>query len=286
MSAEAPRPHGGPLHFSKMHGAGNDFVIIDLRGGRAAPSPALCQALADRRFGVGCDQILTIEDAPDPGVVAAYGIWNSDGSKALQCGNGARCVAAWLVRDGAATAQRFVVDSPAGRHPVERIDATRYRIGMGVPEFEPARIPMAAGIARADTYTAGDALPAFGAVSMGNPHAVIEVDDVDAAPVAAIGTALQADGVFPDSVNVGFVQVLSRDHVRLRVFERGVGETLACGSGACAAAVVLMRRGRVDRAVTVSLPGGDLQIEWPADDAEVAMTGPTAFVFEGDWFDA
>ena len=285
MADQATASGTAVLRFSKMHGAGNDFVVLDLRGGRAAPTPQLCRALADRHTGVGCDQILTIEDAPDPGVVAAYRIWNSDGSAAGQCGNGARCVAAWLVRDGAAGEGDFVLASPAGRHGVQRLDDGRYRIAMGVPDFDPARIPLA-GFDAADSYTlqSDGGTVAFGAVSMGNPHAVIEVDDVETAPVEALGRWLQAQPAFPDSVNVGFAQVAGEDRIRLRVFERGVGETLACGSGACAAAAVLMRRGRLARRATVALPGGDLELHWPDDAAGITMAGPVAFVFEGEWW--
>jgi diaminopimelate epimerase len=278
------------MRFSKMHGAGNDFVVLDLRDGRAPPTPALCRALADRRAGVGCDQILTLEPPHAPGAVAAYGVLNADGSRAGQCGNGARCVAAWLRRDarlrGASLPARFDIDSPAGRHAVEFTADGRVRLDMGRPDFEPARIPLA-GFARTDEYAlvvGGDEVR-FGAVSMGNPHAVIRVDDVAAAPVAALGRALQRDAAFPDSVNVGFMQVLDRSAIRLRVFERGVGETRACGSGACAAAAVAIRRGWVGRAVDVELPGGTLHIDWAADDVGMAMTGPAAFVFEGDWID-
>ncbi len=276
------------MRFTKMHGAGNDFVVLDLRDGRDAPPPALCRALADRHTGVGCDQILTIEPARDPGAVAAYGIWNADGSRAGQCGNGARCVAAWLRHDaeqaGAPLPPRFEVDSPAGRHAVEFAVGDDVRLDMGRPAFEPARVPLA-GFEAADEYAIDtEAGPVrFGALSMGNPHAVIRVDGIDAAPVATLGPALQRHAAFPDSVNVGFVEVVDGTHLRLRVYERGVGETLACGSGACAAAVVAMRRGWVERAVDVQLPGGSLHIEWPDDDADVAMTGPAAFVFEGDW---
>lgn len=278
------------MRFSKMHGAGNDFVVLDLRDGRAPPSPALCRALADRRRGVGCDQILTIERGDDAAVVARYGIFNADGSRAGQCGNGARCVAAWLRRDAAGAGRplpdRFEVDSPAGRHLVQFTADGRVRLDMGRPDFAPARIPLA-GLDAADEYrlatSAGEVR--FGAVSMGNPHAVLRVERVDDAPVDAVGPALQRDPAFPDSVNVGFVEVVDRARLRLRVYERGVGETLACGSGACAAAVVAMRRGWVDRAVDVALPGGVLHIEWPSDDAGVAMSGPATFVFEGDWID-
>jgi diaminopimelate epimerase len=272
------------LRFSKMHGAGNDFVVIDLRDGTPPPDAELATRLADRHFGVGCDQILTIEAPRSVGAVASYRIWNSDGSPSQQCGNGARCVAAWLVRDGAASGQRFRVDSPLATHEVERLGDDRYAIAMGVPQFEPALIPLA-GFAAAHRYrhSVDGQDVEFGAVSMGNPHAVIEVDDVDIAPVLATGPALQESTAFPESANIGFAQVVARDRLRLRVYERGVGETLACGSGACAAAAVLMRRGRIDRSVDITLPGGDLHIDWPDDAAEVIMSGPAAFVFEGEW---
>ncbi|MCC4600874.1 diaminopimelate epimerase [Xanthomonas melonis] len=273
------------LRFTKMHGAGNDFVVLDLRDGAPPPDAALAARLADRHFGVGCDQILTIEAPRSDAAVAAYGIWNSDGSAARQCGNGARCVAAWLVREGVAHAERFVIDSPVGAHAVEQVDAGTYAVAMGVPRFEPAQIPLAGFAHAREEY----ALPVhgetvrFGAVSMGNPHAVVEVGRVDAAPVERVGSLLQQNAAFPDSVNVGFAQVVDAAHVQLRVFERGVGETLACGSGACAAAVVLMQRGRVERDVRVSLPGGELRIRWPGDGQDVVMSGPAVFVFDGEW---
>lgn len=273
-----------PLRFSKMHGAGNDFVVLDLRGAVAPPDADLCRALADRHTGVGCDQILTVESTSTPGALVRYRIWNADGSASQQCGNGARCVAAWLVRAGVA-GDAFVLESPAGLHAVTR-EGDVYRIAMGTPEFAPARIPMAGVDTSQPLYAQpvdGIGALAFGAVSMGNPHAVIEVDDIDAADVARLGRALQASPWFPDSVNVGFAQVLDLDRIRLRVYERGVGETLACGSGACAAVAVLARRGRTGRSVSVSLPGGTLQIDWPDDDATLSMSGPAAFVFEGEF---
>lgn len=272
-----------PLRFTKMHGAGNDFVVLDLRGDVPPPDAALCRALADRHTGVGCDQILTVETPRDDGVLARYRIWNADGSASQQCGNGARCVAAWLVRDGVG-GDGFVLESPAGLHAVTR-EGTDYRIAMGVPEFVPARIPMAGVDTAQPLYTLpvdGIGTLAFGAASMGNPHAVIEVDDIESADVERIGRALQASAWFPESVNVGFAQVVADDRIRLRVFERGVGETLACGSGACAAVAVLARRGRTGRGVAVSLPGGTLHIDWPADDVTLSMAGPAAFVFEGE----
>jgi diaminopimelate epimerase len=282
------QPHaagGRSLRFTKMHGAGNDFVVVDLRHGQPAPDASLCRALADRHNGVGCDQILTIEAPRTAGAVASYRIWNADGSQAQQCGNGARCVAAWVERDGTATGSRFALDSPAGTHVVDKLPEGRYRIAMGIPDFEPARVPLAGQGEARDTYDVvadGETLH-IGVASMGNPHALIEVDDVATARVGVQGPSLQRSGAFPESVNVGFAQVQSRSRIRLRVYERGVGETLACGSGACAAAAILMRRGRVDRDITVVLPGGELQVAWPDPAGPITMAGPAAFVFEGEW---
>lgn len=273
-----------PLHFSKMHGAGNDFVVLDLRAGRAPPDAALCRALADRHAGVGCDQILTIAPPRSAHAVASYGIWNADGSTAGQCGNGARCVAAWLVRDGAARDAVFDLDSPSGTHAVTRLAGDRYAIAMGVPQFAPQSVPVLGYHEAQDQYALdvdGEAL-AFGAVSMGNPHALVEVDDIAAAPLQRLGPALQRNPAFPQSVNVGFAEVDARDRIRLRVYERGVGETLACGSGACAAVAILVRRGRIDRDVVVALPGGELRVQWPDDAASITMSGPATFVFEGE----
>ncbi len=281
-----------PLPFTKMHGAGNDFVVIDLRDDGAPPDPDLCRALANRHTGIGCDQILTVEAPRSAQTAASYRIWNADGSASQQCGNGARCIAAWLVRDSAARdpqrglADHFALDSPTATHTVDVLGQHRYRIAMGRPIWEPARIPLRgfAAVQPAYELTFGGEMLSIGAVSMGNPHAVLEVGDVDVAPVASLSAAVQRHAAFPESVNVGFAQVVSRDRIRLRVFERGVGETLACGSGACAAAAVLMRRGRIDRDIMVELPGGTLGIAWPDDDAQIAMAGPAAFVFEGEWW--
>lgn len=273
------------MRFSKMHGAGNDFVVLDLRGDLPPPSPEQCAHLADRHFGVGCDQLLTVETPRSAGTVAAYRIWNADGSPSGQCGNGARCIAAWLVRDGAAPADApFAIESPAGVHPVMRA-GDDFVIDMGAPRFAPAEVPLAGVDGERDEYTldiGADTLR-FGAVSMGNPHAVIEVADVAAADVARIGPAMQASAMFPASANIGFAQVLAPDRIRLRVFERGVGETLACGSGACAAVAVLARRGRVrtDAEVAVELPGGALRIRHDTAAGTVFMGGPATFVFEG-----
>ncbi|MFL6592776.1 MAG: diaminopimelate epimerase [Luteimonas sp.] len=282
-TAEAVAAVHRPQRISKMHGAGNDFVVIDLRDGAPPPGADATRALADRHTGVGCDQLLTIEAPRSADAVASYRIWNADGSPATQCGNGARCVAAWLVRDGSAQGPAFVLDSPSGSHRVERVDEAVYRIAMGRPRFAPAQVPLLGFQAVQDVYVlqVDGRDCAFGAVSMGNPHALVEVDDIARAPVATLGPALQAHAAFPESVNVGFAQVLSRGRIALRVHERGAGETLACGSGACAAAVVLMRRGRIDREVIVALPGGELRIGWPDAETPVSMAGPATFVFDG-----
>jgi len=292
------------LRFSKMHGAGNDFVLIDLRAaqGRAnaasagstgaaalPPDPESLRAIADRHRGIGCDQIIGIVRSPRDDCVAGYKVWNADGSSAQQCGNGARCVAAWLLREGTAEGSQFRIDSPTGMVDVEARTDGSFALDLGVPDFAPARIPLL-GFDEALEYTLdldrhaidGERVH-FGAVSMGNPHALVVVDAIADAPVARIGAALQAQHAFPDSVNVGFAQILSPDAIRLRVYERGVGETLACGSGACAAVAILVRQGRVSREVRVDLPGGMLEISWPDDHAPVRMRGPAAFVFEGEW---
>ncbi|HEY2345351.1 MAG TPA: diaminopimelate epimerase [Xanthomonadaceae bacterium] len=288
MSANVFRdvgPHPGPvLRFTKMHGAGNDFVILDLRRGAAPPDEEVSRRLADRHRGIGCDQLIAIMDPATSGSIAAYRIWNTDGSPAEQCGNGARCVAAWLRRHGAATARAFALDSPAGTIEVTMHADDDVELAMTVPEFAPARIPLAMAAEQpAYELNLGDENLRFGAASMGNPHALIEVAEIAVAPVARLGAALQASPAFPESVNVGFAQVLGADRIALRVYERGVGETLACGSGACAAVAILVRQGRVDRDVAVELPGGTLRIAWPRDDAPVRMRGPAAFVFEGEW---
>ncbi|MGA9334984.1 MAG: diaminopimelate epimerase, partial [Rudaea sp.] len=199
------------------------------------------------------------------------------------CGNGVRCVAAWLRRAGAIGNGATRLESPSGPVAVELLDDRRVRVDMGVPRFAPLQIPLLVD-AQADPYrlsVAGTEVD-FGAVSMGNPHALIEVDDVEAAPLQTVGAALSKDAHFPQGCNVGFAQIVDRLHLRLRVFERGAGATLACGSGACAAVAILHRRGKLDAQVAVALPGGTLDIRWDGDDNVVWMTGPATFVFDGD----
>jgi diaminopimelate epimerase len=267
------------LRFSKMHGAGNDFVVLDRRHVNDPLSAATIARLCDRHRGIGCDQLLTIEAPRTEGSAFAYGIWNQDGSRAGQCGNGARCVVAWAQREGLFQGQGVRADSPSGPIDAE-VHADGIEIGMGRPDF----LGGSAGFTGGDTpslHRLGRDWP-FTVVSMGNPHAVIEVDDVSLAPVQDIGPALQRDARFADRCNVGFVQLIDRGQIALRVFERGVGETLACGSGACAAMASLRRADRVDADVRVVLPGGTLRVTWNAPDAPIRMRGPAEFVFEGE----
>lgn len=272
------------LRFTKMHGAGNDFVVVDCRTRPLGLDADAIRRLGDRHFGVGFDQLLTIEASRDPTCAFAYGIWNTDGTTSGQCGNGLRCVARWLARDGALGEGMTRLESPSGPVAVELLAGGGVRANMGEPRFAPSVIPLRAD-AETDPYVLdvdGD-LVAVGAVSMGNPHAVLEVDAVADAPVAALGPRIEHAAAFPRNCNVGFAEVLARDAIRLRVWERGVGETLACGSGACAAVAVLRRRGRVDADVRVALPGGDLAIHWEGPGHDLWMSGPAAFVFEGEY---
>jgi diaminopimelate epimerase len=275
------------LRFSKMHGSGNDFVVIDSRDGALALSPSLIRAMADRHTGVGFDQLLSVEPARDGRSAFYYGIWNADGSPSGQCGNGVRCVAAWLHRAGALEiGQTVQIESPSGPVAVRLADAHRVTVDMGEPIFDPPRIPFDAAQA-ASHYTIdvdGQALE-IGAVSMGNPHAVVAVDDLTAPELARRGPALTGHARFREGANAGFVQIVNRAHVRLRVHERGAGWTLACGTGACAAVAVLRQRGEVDAQVQVDLPGGSLRIAWNGPGERLWMTGPASFVFEGEWLD-
>jgi diaminopimelate epimerase len=270
------------LRFAKMHGLGNDFVIVDCRTQPFALSPAQIAKIGDRHFGIGFDQLLTIEPARDSACAFGYGIYNADGSRAMQCGNGVRCVAAWLRRAGALGAGMTRLQSPSGPVAVELLDDGDVRVDMGVPRFAPEQVPLDLPVADPYRLRIADADVEFGAVSMGNPHALIEVADVASAPLESLGAALSTNVHFPQCCNVGFAQVLDRAHIRLRVWERGAGATLACGSGACAAVAILRRRGKLDAAVAVELPGGTLQIQWDGEGASAWMRGPAQFVFEGE----
>jgi len=270
------------LKFTKMHGAGNDFVVIDLISQRCKLGPAEARRLADRHFGVGCDQVLLVEAPRSPDVDFCYRIFNADGREVEQCGNGARCFARF-VRDNKLTSKRNITVQTAGGILELRVrNKSDVEVDMGLPRFEPAQIPFqAAQRAKSYTLTADGREHKLGALSVGNPHAVLRVKDVERAPVATLGPLLESHRQFPEGANVGFMQVLSDRRIRLRVFERGVGETLACGSGACAAVVYGNLRGWLRETVTVELPGGKLSVSWAGEGEPVLMTGPTEVVFEG-----
>jgi diaminopimelate epimerase len=272
------------LSFTKMHGAGNDFVVVDATERPFTPDAALLRALTDRRFGVGCDQVLVIEPPTTADVDFDYRIFNSDGSEVGQCGNGSRALARY-VRDRGLSAKDVIrVRTSTSVLELHHEPGHRVRVNMGVPRLEPREIPFTAA-ARAPRYTLvledGGAID-IGAVNMGNPHAVIEVDDVDTAPVEAMGRALQRHPAFPERVNAGFLQIVAPDRARLRVYERGAGETLACGSGACAALVAGRIWGKLAVRSDMELRGGVLALEWSGEGSPVWMTGPAETVFEGE----
>ncbi|MBP7546621.1 MAG: diaminopimelate epimerase [Corallincola sp.] len=270
------------VHFAKMHGIGNDFVVIDAITQNVFLSKEQIQRLADRHFGIGFDQLLLVEPPYDPEIDFHYRIFNADGSEVEQCGNGARCFARFVRLKQLTNKSRITVSTKAGNIVLYVEDDDQITVNMGSPQLEPGKIPMRANRQEL-TYLErinGETVM-FGAASMGNPHAVITVADVASAPVETLGPALQAHERFPASVNVGFMEVVASDHIRLRVYERGAGETLACGTGACAAAVVGQLQGKLGPKVRVDLPGGTLTIRWKGGDAPVRMTGPAEHVFDG-----
>ncbi len=269
------------IAFTKMQGAGNDFVVLDTLRGAPLPDPALARRLADRHFGVGCDQIMVVTASTRADCRYGYRIYNADGSEAGQCGNGARCIARYLAREhGLRSGEQL--DSPAGAIAVEFCTDGEVELAMGMPSLDPVEVPFVAA-APAPRYPieVDDQTLDIAVVSMGNPHAVLVVDSVRAAPVDRLGPALATHPRFPEGANVGFVERIDRGHLRLRVHERGVGETLACGSGACAAVVALRMLGELDEVVEVSLPGGRLRVSWPGPGSPVQLAGPAEFVFEG-----
>jgi diaminopimelate epimerase len=270
------------IEFTKMHGLGNDFVVLD-----ATREPLLLDAervrrIARRRFGIGCDQVLVVEPPPSTEVDFGYRIFNADGSEVGQCGNGARCLAQFVREKGLFSRDVVRVQTRSGRLELRFEPDGQVTVDMGVPSFEPADLPMTVAV-EAEHYRldVDGELVEFGAVSMGNPHIVLEVDDVRGAPVERLGPLLESHPLFPERVNVGFMQRLGRDRIRVRVFERGSGETLACGSGACAAVAVGRDRGQLSERVTVELNGGELVIQWTGRDQPVYMTGPAVTVYEG-----
>ena len=270
------------IEFTKMHGLGNDFVVIDATRRPLDLDPAQVRRIADRRLGVGCDQLLLVEPAREAGSDFRYRIFNADGGEVEQCGNGARCFARYVHDKGLTDKTRIRVETAAGPITLALEDDGQVTVDMGVPRLEPQDIPFQATV-RAPRYAlavAGETLE-IGAVSMGNPHAVLEVPNLEHAPVERLGPLIEHHDRFPNRVNVGFMQVVDRGRIRLRVWERGVGETLACGTGACAAVVVGRVQDLLDDTVTVELRGGDLVVSWGGEDTPVMMTGPASFVFEG-----
>jgi len=271
------------LDFHKMHGAGNDFVLIDARGMEFIIDPALAAGISDRQRGIGCDQILILRDAIEPGNRARYEIWNSDGSPASQCGNGARCIGLYLEIIGETGDGPFTVEGPAGVIKMRRCDDGEYEIEMGVPSFEAAAIPVKLeprdGLYHLDSPWG---VLEFGATSMGNPHVVVITRDIDNAEIPEIGAFISKHEVFPNGCNAGFAQLAGPGKIHLRVVERGAGETLACGSGACAAMAILHQAGRVGDVVDVFLPGGHLVIKWRGNQEPLTMKGPAEHVFRGN----
>jgi diaminopimelate epimerase len=269
------------IAFTKMHGVGNDFVVFD-----APPDsllePASLRALAERRTGVGFDQALVLEPPRRAGTAVFYRVFNADGDEVEQCGNGARCIAALLHRRGRTRAGRVTLDSPAGVVEAEVRGAASVSVDMGVPNFDPRSLPFDAP-AEADPYPLevdGRTLE-IGAVSLGNPHAVLVVASVEAAPVGTLGPAIERHARFPRRVNAGFLEIVDRTHLKLRVYERGAGETLACGTGACAAAAVARRRGLIDPEVRVRVRGGELRVNWAGHGEHIWLSGPAEVSFEG-----
>jgi diaminopimelate epimerase len=271
------------LKFTKMHGNGNDFVVIDGVRQAVRLSAAQVRAIADRHFGVGCDQLLLVEKPQSAANDFRYRIWNADGGEVEQCGNGARCFARFVL-DQALTTKRAIRVETASGVIEPRIEASgQVTVNMGLPRFEPPDVPFVAPQRRATYRLEVGATPVeVGVVSMGNPHAVQVVADVERAPVAEQGPLIENHAAFPNRVNAGYMQVLGRGHVRLRVWERGAGETLACGTGACAAVVSGIVRGLLDEEVRVTTRGGDLVIRWLGHDHPVMMTGDAVRVFDGE----
>ncbi|PLK49211.1 diaminopimelate epimerase [Uliginosibacterium sp. TH139] len=271
------------LLFTKMQGLGNDFVVIDAINQPVEMTPTLAQKLGDRRFGVGCDQLLIVERAQQPGVDFRYRIFNGDGSEVEQCGNGARCFVRFVVDKQLTNKTAIRVETKSGIIEPRLADDGLVTVDMGVPIFEPARIPFSSeSDAVVQPLEVNGEMLAITAVSMGNPHAVQVVADVDSAPVEQQGPAVEHHPRFPARVNAGFMQVVDEHSIRLRVFERGAGETLACGTGACAAVVAGIQRQLLASPVRVETRGGELSIAWGGPGSPVLMTGPAVSVFDGE----
>lgn len=271
------------LAFTKMQGLGNDFIVIDAVRQSVSLDPERIRLLADRHFGIGCDQVLVVEPSDNPEADFRYRIFNADGSEVAQCGNGARCFARFVNEKGLTNHDIIRVETRAGQLVLNLVGGNEVLVDMGVPRHAPDQIPLKAG-EEASLYTldvAGEQIR-FAAVSMGNPHAVLQVESTVKAPVERLGPLLESHAMFPERVNVGFLEVVTRHQARLRVYERGSGETLACGSGACAAAVAGIEQGLLESPVDIELPGGHLTINWQGRGFPVMMQGPAVTVFEGE----
>ena len=270
------------IQFTKMHGLGNDFVVIDAISQHIDLSVEQIKMIADRHFGVGCDQLLLVEKPTDLQAEFRYRIFNADGGEVEQCGNGARCFALFVRQQGLTTNDVISVETANGLIELVVI-ADQVTVNMGEPNFDPGSLPYLEDN-QAETYdlVVNEAVYAIGAVSMGNPHAVMVVDDFDEVDVETLGRAIESHPKFPNRVNAGFMQIINRNEIRLRVYERGVGETNACGTGACAAVAVGRLLNKLDEQVTVHLHGGDLNISWGGEGNALLMTGPATTVFQGN----
>lgn len=271
-----------PLNFTKMHGLGNDFVIIDAINQSITVNSELIRFLADRHFGVGCDQVLLVERPTILHVDFRYRIFNADGSEVEQCGNGARCFARFVRDAGLIQHNHIKVETAAGEIYLSLEENGEVAVNMGKPRFNPSDIPFLSDQEKLSySVLVGEQQINCGVVSMGNPHCVLQVADLLHAPVATLGALLERHALFPRRVNVGFMEIIKRSAIKLRVYERGVGETLACGTGACAAVAVGIRQGLLDSPVTVTLPGGQLTIHWQNENAPIIMIGAAVKVFDG-----
>ena len=270
------------LDFTKMHGVGNDFVVFDAPVGQPMLTGEQFRRLADRHTGIGYDQALVLEAPRRSDSAVFYRIFNSDGVEVEQCGNGARCIAALLHGRGSVTTGAVTMDSPAGLIHARILRGNVVSVDMGVPSFDPRSLPFDAP-AEKDSYSlqVGGQSVTIGAVSLGNPHAVLEVESVERAPVETLGPAIEGHRRFPNRVNAGFMEIVDAGHIRLRVYERGAGETLACGTGACAAVAVGRQRGRLDPEVSVRVRGGELRVNWGGPGEHIWLTGPAEISFEG-----
>jgi len=284
MQTQTPDQEAQVLHFTKMQGLGNDFMVIDAINQTVQFADETIRQWSDRHFGIGFDQLLVVENASQQDVDFRYRIFNADGSEVQQCGNGARCFARFVYDKGLTDKTEVVVETASGVIVLFIEDSGLVRVNMGAPNFAPASLPFLAE-SQQEEYALnvlGETL-LIGAVSMGNPHAVLPVDNIDSAPVEKFGAAVENHPQFPERVNVGFAEKVSNEQIRLRVYERGAAETLACGTGACAAMVVLRLWLQVGDEVKVSLPGGDLIVKWNGDiESPVWMTGPAVSVFDGE----